>query len=228
MVQAILPVNKPVGMTSYDVIRQLKPLLPRRYKIGHAGTLDPFAEGLLLILIGRQATKKMSTILRLPKDYEVTCVFGFETDTQDITGEIVKRADSLNIDKSEISFALEKFRGKIMQIPPAYSAKKVGGKRAYELAREGIDVKLDPKEVEIYDSTLLKLVGAEATIYYKVSSGTYIRTLVTDLGRELGCFATAKKLIRTSIGSYDLSQAINFSDLEDITDISEVDNLIHV
>ncbi len=207
-VHGILPINKPNGITSYDVIRKLKPLLPRKYKIGHGGTLDPFATGLLLILIGR-FTKKMEYIHTLPKEYIVDMEFGFETDTQDITGRIVKRMENLpRIPRDTIAKKIADLPGDIMQTPPAYSAVKVDGVPAYKLARQNKKVSLKPKPRTIFDATLLSYDWPHAEVRLKVSTGTYIRTIVADLAHDLDAVATATKLIRTRIGDISVEDSI--------------------
>lgn len=209
----ILLVDKPTGISSYDVIRRLKRDLPKGQKIGHAGTLDPFATGLLIIMLGR-ATKRFQEFQQLKKYYEVEFELGYETDTLDRTGEVnLKVADAGEVEKiteSKVKQALKKFGGKVQQVPPRFSAKKINGKRAYKLAREGKNFKLTAKTVEIYEIELLKFDCPIGTIRVVCSSGCYIRSIVRDLGRELGVYATATDLRRTQIG--DFKPEINLED----------------
>ncbi len=204
----ILLIDKEAGITSYDVIRKLKQYFPKGQKIGHAGTLDPFATGLLVILLGK-FTKKSLEIMRMHKSYTVTAEFGYETDTHDPTGNRVAKDDELDeISENEIEEALEKFRGKIKQTPPDFSAKRVKGKRAYDLARQGKNVKLEPREIEIYRLEQAGHDWPRVKFEVECSKGTYVRTLVVDLAQELGTYATPIELRRTKIGKYDVKDAV--------------------
>ena len=204
MIDGILLVDKEEGITSYDVIRRIKKEYPKGTKIGHTGTLDPFASGLLVILIGRAATKLMDRFHNLKKEYIVEAKFGFETDTQDITGEkIFENMKKSRPSLGKIKRIIEKdFLGLISQIPPKYSAKKVKGRKAYELARENIDFKLKPKNIEIYEFEILEYKYPDIRFRVVCSTGTYIRTLVKDLARELNTYATATNLRRVRIGTF--------------------------
>jgi tRNA pseudouridine55 synthase len=204
MIEGILLVDKEKGITSYDVIREIKRKYPKGTKIGHTGTLDPFATGLLIIMIGRQATKLMNRFHKFKKRYIVNAQFGFETDTQDITGQIVvKTDDGIVPTKDDIRNQIKKnFLGKIEQIPPKYSAKKIKGKKAYELARQGKDFTLKPKKIEIFDFKIVKYEYPYIKFQIFCSTGTYVRTLVKDLARSLGTYATATDLRRTQIGPF--------------------------
>jgi tRNA pseudouridine55 synthase len=209
-----LLVDKDSEMTSYDVIRKVKWQLPKNYKIGHAGTLDPFATGLLILMLGK-ATKKWSTLQGLTKTYEVMAEFGYETDTQDRDGEKTEIMEELRgIPKEEIEEAMKAFTGKFLQTPPAFSAKKVNGKRAYELAREGKEVKLEPREVNISKFEIIDYSWPKVSFKVEVSSGTYIRSLVVDLARSLESMATAVELRRTDIGDYSIDKAITMEDIK--------------
>lgn len=209
MINGILLIDKIKGITSYDVIRDIKKDYPKGTKIGHTGTLDPFATGLLIIMIGRQATKLMDRFHQLKKRYIVDAQFGFETDTQDITGIVVSKSeDGIISTTDEIERAIEKkFLGKITQIPPKYSAKKIKGKKAYELVRAGKEFELKPKKIEIYEFRILNYDYPNIKFDILCSTGTYIRTLVHDLARILGAYATATDLRRTDIGPFSLKNA---------------------
>lgn len=210
----ILLVDKEAGITTYDIIRKLKPLFPRGKKIGHAGTLDPFATGLVVVLIGK-ATKKSMEIMKTRKIYTVTAEFGYEMDTHDPTGKIVHRDENPEeIDHAQIEAALEKFKGKIMQMPPAFSAKKVGGKRAYDLARKGEKFKLEAREIEIFRYEIVNYNWPKVKFEVECSSGTYVRTLIVDLGRELKTFATPVELRRLAVGDYRVEDAIGSGEIE--------------
>jgi tRNA pseudouridine55 synthase len=213
MIDGILIINKQKDITSYDVIRKLKKYLPEGQKIGHAGSLDPFATGVLIILLGK-ATKKMQSILDLRKVYRVKAQLGYSTDTQDITGEILEKGE-INNDVDIEDLIEEKFIGKILQTPPQYSAKKINGKKAYELARKKISFELKPKEIEVYRFEVLSHNEDILEFEIECSSGTYIRTLVHDLGKLIGSYATAIELTRTSIGSFSIEDAINSQDINE-------------
>lgn len=221
MIDGILLINKEAGITSYDVIRKLKRVLPRGQKIGHAGTLDPFATGLLIILLGKY-TKKMAEILEMEKEYIVTAEFGYSTNTQDVTGEKVQGA--LDMDKVEVGeierIIKENFIGEISQTPPQFSAKKIKGKKAYEFARKGKEVKLQPKLVTIKDFEIIDYDWPIVSFKIICSSGTYIRTLVNDLGELLGTYATALELERTRIGEYTLKNAIKSEKISEDMDLN--------
>jgi len=234
MIDGILLIDKEEGITSYDVIRKLKYLLPRKYKIGHAGTLDPFATGLLVILLGK-ATKLMDTIHGLEKEYEVTAEFGYATDTQDCTGEKIHTTPTQSpISKEELETQIkENFIGDISQLPPQYSAKKINGQKAYDLARQGKEVELQPRDIKISTFEIVKYAWPFVTFRIACSTGTYIRTLVNDLGEKVGTYATAVALRRTRIGEFDVNdsistKAINESTLESIMGIDKVKEILKV
>lgn len=220
MIDGILLVDKEEGITSYDVIRKLKRFLPHKQKIGHGGTLDPFATGLLVILLGR-ATKLMNTIHSMNKVYEVVGEFGYETDTQDPTGKVTEKIKELkSVPEEDINQSLILFLGDIEQMPPKFSAKKVKGKRAYDLAREGKKFELKPKEVTIESFEITDYQWPKISFLISCSTGTYVRTLITDLGKELETYGTAIELRRTEIGDFKIENAIKSisignGDLED-------------
>lgn len=232
MIDGILLIDKEENISSYFVIKKLKWFLPKKYKIGHAGTLDPFATGLLIILFGK-ATKLMDTIHELEKEYEVTAEFGYATDTQDCTGEKINISPtSSSISKEELEENIKKsFLGDISQLPPQYSAKQVNGVRAYDLARQGKEVELEPKNIHISKYEVMKYDWPFVTFKIVCSTGTYIRTLVNDLGEKVGTYATAVALRRTRIGELNVTnaistKAINESTLESIIEIDKVNQMI--
>lgn len=221
MIDGILLINKEARITSYDVIRKLKKVLPLGQKIGHAGTLDPFATGLLIILLGKY-TKKMEEILKMEKEYLVKAEFGYSTDTQDVMGEKVQGA--LDMDKVEVgeieTIIKENFVGEISQTPPQFSAKKIKGRKAYEFAREGKEVKLQPKLVTIKDFEIIDYDWPIVSFKIVCSSGTYVRTIVNDLGELLGTYATAVELKRIRIGEYTLGDAIKSQEICEDMDLN--------
>jgi tRNA pseudouridine55 synthase len=184
---------KPAGVTSHDVVAEVRRSLPRRTKVGHAGTLDPFATGLLLILVGR-ATRAQRFLMGLPKTYRAVARLGWTSDTGDREGTLAETG--------RIPDSLEIPTGPQMQRPPAYSAVKVGGRRAYDLARAGETVELEPRPIEVYRAELLWHEGDRAGFEIECSAGTYVRSLVTDLGD-----AYCEELERTAIGPFRLEDA---------------------
>ncbi len=207
-------INKPKNWTSYDVIRVLKKLFNVK-KIGHSGTLDPFAEGLLIIGINR-ATKFIEFLMNLPKEYIAKIKFGIETDTLDIDGKIINCDNSFKLNENVLQMAVDDFPRSYEQIPPKFSAKKVDGSRAYELAREGKEFELKPKLVSIYDLKIQSIDEAnnEAVFYLKVSSGFYVRSFARDLANRIGTFGYLLELKRIAIGNFKLENAHNIDDRE--------------
>ena len=204
----ILNVNKPVGITSYDVVRRVKRFLDFK-KIGHGGTLDPFADGVLLILIGRGATKQMDELLKMGKTYRAVLQMGEKTDTADTEGEIIAKANIPAIDDDILDKIREEFIGEYLQTPPQYSAKKVNGKPAYKYARKGIKVELKAKKVNIYELTIEKINDNQLEFVVTCSSGTYVRVLGEEIAEKLGTVGHLVKLTRESIGQYNLENAVD-------------------
>jgi len=225
-----LLINKPVDWTSHDVVAYIRSFVRKnlnRYgidpttkniRVGHAGTLDPFATGLLIIGVGRESTKRLDEFKNLPKVYEAVLKLGATTDTYDCTGEILKQVQSLpstglgddsinKITKKQVREVLKTFLGKQSQIPPMFSAKKVKGKKLYELARQGIEIERRPCEIEIYKIKLTGYKYPYLSIHVKCSTGTYIRTLAHDIGQKLGVGAYCDELKRTRIGKHKLWRA---------------------
>lgn len=207
--QGILVVNKRQGITSHDCIYILRDLLGIK-KIGHTGTLDPMATGVLPMTIGK-ATRVSSFIQNSEKEYIATIEFGIETDTEDITGNIVERSDKIPTEE-EVLEILPNFTGRIEQIPPMYSAVRVDGRKLYKIAREGKVIDRPKREINV--SSLEFLESNPFTLKIKCSSGTYVRTLISDIGKELGTFATMTSLIRTKVGPFSVENAIKLDDLE--------------
>lgn len=209
----MLLIDKPAGITSHDVVDKVRRIYKTR-RVGHGGTLDPFATGLLLVGVGSQ-TKKLHDVVGLDKTYEATAQLGGTSDTYDLTGVVVARPTSLVPRLEDIEEALAKFRGTIEQKAPAYSAKKVGGQKLYELARKGVDVEhLRPtKKVDITELVITEYSWPVLKFRVTCSSGTYIRSLAHDIGEQLGCGAYLKELRRTRIGPYKLKDAKSLEDL---------------
>lgn len=210
-------IDKPLGWTSFDVINlirgQLRAADPehKKIRVGHAGTLDPFATGLLIVAVGRENTKKIDKFRILPKTYIATLHLGATSDTFDCTGTITSSVipseaeESLNTEI--INQTLKTFIGTQLQLPPMYSAKKINGQRLYTLARQGITVERRPNEITIYEIKLINYSYPKLTIEVRCSTGTYIRTLANDIGQKLGVGAYCETLRRTKIGEYDVRDA---------------------
>ena len=216
--EGILPVNKPAGFTSHDVVAKVRRILGVK-RVGHTGTLDPQVTGVLPLCLGR-ATRVAEYVQQLPKQYEAELTIGYATDTEDWTGAVVARADRVELSEDLIRKTLQSFEGEIEQIPPMYSAVKVDGKRLYELAREGKYAERKPRTVTIYeiDPLNINVDSAMPTVRFRVrcSKGTYIRTLCADIGRALGYPAVMTDLVRTSAGMITLDQCLSLSDIESL------------
>lgn len=202
----ILLIDKPRDCTSYDVIRILKRKL-RGTKMGHAGTLDPMATGLLIILLGT-ATKKFAEFQKLPKEYVAEISFGAKTDTWDADGKIIFECNQpFRLEAKVLKVLLDKMHGEILQQPPIYSALKVDGVRAYKTARRGGSPELQPRKAHVYAAEILGIGERTAKILFRVSSGTYIRSLASELGEQTGYGAYLSALRRTKIGEYKVEDA---------------------
>lgn len=202
----LIVLDKPAGVTSHDALDPVKKRAGRGVRVGHAGTLDPFATGVLLALVG-DATRLADLALRLPKTYEATVRFGVATDTLDPEGEVVERADPGAVAPADLEAALAKFAGEIEQVPPAHSALKVGGRRAYRLAREGKPVELPPRRVTVHAIGLRSVAWPEAVLRIECGSGTYVRSIARDLGAALSLPAHLTALRRTAIGPFSADDA---------------------
>lgn len=207
-------VNKEKGMTSFDVIRALRKLLPTK-KIGHTGTLDPLATGVLILCLGK-ATRLAEEIEAYTKIYEAEMEFGYRTDSYDSEGKIVEESLKKEVELKEFKETLKKYQGKIAQIPPMYSAIKVEGRRLYEFARKGIEIERQARNVEIFSLEILDFQKRKASIRTKVSKGTYIRSLVFDIGNDLGSFATMTALNRVKVGRHSLKNSYTISQIHDM------------
>jgi tRNA pseudouridine55 synthase len=206
-------VKKPIGPTSHDIVNKLRNITGIR-KIGHAGTLDPFASGLLIVAIGREATRSINDFLKKDKEYIATLYLGSSSDTGDRTGQI--KVVKKNISGIEINLIMSKvknFIGEQKQVPPMFSAKKINGRKLYELARIGIEVERKPNIINIYRINLLSFKPPLLKLKIDCSSGTYIRSLAYDIGKKLGTGAYLAELKRTAIGNYKLKKAISINEL---------------
>jgi tRNA pseudouridine55 synthase len=211
--EGVLPVDKPAGPTSHDVVARARRALRMR-RIGHTGTLDPFATGLLLLCLGR-ATRIAEYLTGFDKRYTARVRLGISTDTHDDTGQVTAAAELTGLTCDAVDYALEQQRGPIMQLPPQYSAKKSGGERAYDVARAGGALTLAPVHVDIHELRITACELPFVDIDVHCSSGTYIRAIARDLGDTLGVGAHLVALRRTAIGDITLAQALHLEQLDD-------------
>jgi len=210
MLNGIINVNKSAGFTSFDVVAKLRSVLNQR-KVGHTGTLDPDATGVLPVCIGN-ATKVCNILTDMDKTYEAVMLLGKVTDTQDTSGTLLSVSDALPGSEEAVDTLLS-FMGEYDQIPPMYSAKKVGGKKLYDLAREGKVIERKPCRVRISDITVLETSGDRIRFLMTVSKGTYIRTLCHDVGQALGCGACMESLVRRRVGPFKLEEAFTLDEI---------------
>ena len=208
----ILNVNKPVGWTSADVVRKVKRLTGER-KVGHGGTLDPFAEGVLIIGTDKD-TKMLTSVTASNKEYKAVLQLGAETDTLDVTGTVVEIKRVPQLTKKKIIDVFTNFKGDLLQTPPAYSAKKVNGVRSYKIARQGKVIVHKPVTVHIYSLELLNFDSKSVCFSVTCSKGTYIRVLGSEIAKALNTVGYLKELIRTSVGDFSLIGSKSISDLE--------------
>ena len=211
--EGIILVNKPKGISSFDVIRKLKKILKTK-KIGHTGTLDPLATGLMLICVGK-ATKLASDLEAKNKVYLADFEIGYATDTYDIEGKRIAE-NLIDISKDNLELSLKKFIGGIKQVPPMYSAIKIDGNKLYHLARKGIEIERPERDVTIEYINLLDFKDNKAKIETKVSKGCYIRSLIYDIGLDLGTYATMTELQRINVGEYSLINSYTLEQMEEM------------
>jgi tRNA pseudouridine55 synthase len=215
----VLVIDKPKGPTSFDVVRQVRGLLKVK-KVGHTGTLDPMATGVLPLCLG-EATKVAGFITEGDKAYEAVVRLGAETDTQDAEGRVVAEAPVPPLTGALLEEVLARFRGTFEQVPPMYSAVKVGGKRLYELARAGEEVERASRQVTVYELVLRDFNATRLHLSVRCSKGFFVRTLAYDLGRALGCGAHLEALRRTQSGPFTLAQALPLAELPALLEVPE-------
>lgn len=208
----IYNIYKPADWTSFDVVKKIRNITKEK-KVGHGGTLDPFAEGVLIIGTGKD-TKTLSKITTSRKSYSAILKLGIETDTLDIEGKITREAEVPQLSKGVIERVLGEFLGRQIQIPPMYSAKKIGGKKLYDLARRNIEIERDPIEIEIYEISLNEFNKDLVDFDVTCSKGTYIRVLGNDIAKKLGTVGHLTKLVRNSVGGFKLTESINLKAFE--------------
>ena len=215
MFDGIINIYKEKGYTSHDVVAKMRGILKMK-KIGHTGTLDPDAEGVLPVCVGK-ATKLVDLITDKDKTYKAVCKLGVTTDTQDITGKVITTHE-VHTNQDELMSVINCYIGEYDQLPPMYSAIKVDGKRLYELARQGKEIERERRRVVINNISLLDYNDKEQefTVCVECGKGTYIRTLLHDIGESLGCGATMKSLVRTAVGGFGINEALTLAELENL------------
>lgn len=223
MLNGIIIVNKEKDFTSHDVVAKLRGILKQK-KIGHTGTLDPQAQGVLPVCLGN-ATKLCDVLTDKKKEYVATLLLGVTTDTEDMTGTVLTESKVV-VTEEEVREAVASFVGKSMQVPPMYSALKVNGKKLYELAREGKVVEREARPIEVYEMEILSMDLPRVQIRVFCSKGTYIRTLCADIGAKLGCGGAMENLLRTRVEDFYLKQAHTLSEIEEIRDKEALDTIV--
>jgi len=224
-VSGILNLDKPVGFTSHDVVARVRRLTGQR-KVGHAGTLDPMATGVLLLCLG-QATRVAEYLMAGQKKYRAIVRLGVVTDTYDVEGTVIQAVESFHLSREQIAEALEAFQGTIQQIPPPYSAIRQGGRRLYQLARQGVSVQAPPRTVEIEAIDLIAWEPPHLTLEVTCSPGTYIRSLAHDLGQRLGVGGHLAALTRLASGDWHLEEAITLDELQAAVEAGRWTHLLH-
>lgn len=211
MVNGIINVYKEKGYTSFDVVAKMRGIFGQK-KIGHTGTLDPDAQGVLPVCLGK-ATKVCDLLTDKDKVYKATMLLGIQTDTLDISGKVCNKV-VVNVTEQQVRDVISTFVGTIEQVPPMYSALKVNGKKLYELAREGKTIERKARKVSIYDITIDEICLPEVVMTVFCSKGTYIRSLCDDIGTKLGCYGCMKDLLRTKVACFDIGDAYKISEIE--------------
>ena len=219
MIHGIINVYKEKGYTSHDVVARLRKILGQK-KIGHTGTLDPDAEGVLPVCLGK-ATKVCDLLADQDKTYQAILLLGQSTDTQDVSGEVLKNAEVTSSIK-EVYEAVQAFQGEYAQVPPMYSALKVNGKKLYELAREGKTVERKARQVHIHEIKIHEIVLPRVSMTVSCSKGTYIRTLCHDIGEKLGCGGCMEQLLRTQVGPFYIEDSLKLEEIEILQDLNQI------
>ena len=224
MLNGIINIYKEKGFTSHDVVAKMRGIC-RQKKIGHTGTLDPDATGVLPVCLGC-GTKLCDMLTDKDKEYVTELLLGVTTDTQDITGQVLTQ-NAVEVNEEQVKEAVMSFLGDYMQVPPMYSALKVNGKKLYELARAGKEVERQARPVKILDLEILEMNLPVVKIRVACSKGTYIRTLCADIGEKLGCGGTMQSLMRTKVGVFELDKAVTLAQLEQIRDTVGLESLLY-
>ena len=224
MLNGIIVIRKEAGYTSHDVVAKMRGICKQK-KIGHTGTLDPQATGVLPVCLG-SGTKLCDMLTDKDKEYVAELRLGVETDTQDMTGQVLREAE-VAVTEEQVKEAVLQFQGDYDQVPPMYSALKVDGKKLYELARAGKEVERKPRRVQILEIEILEMELPIVTMRVHCSKGTYIRTLCADIGSRLGCGGAMQSLVRTKVGQFTLEKAVTLRELENIRDEGRLDSVLY-
>lgn len=224
MIHGVVNINKEKGYTSHDVVAKLRGIVGQK-KIGHTGTLDPDAMGVLPVCLGK-ATKLCDMLTDKSKTYETVMLLGKTTDTQDISGTVLSEASISDIDETMVTKCIGEFVGDYLQMPPMYSALKVNGKKLYELARQGIEVERKKRPVVIHEIHILKIDLPRVRMEVSCSKGTYIRTLCYDIGQKLGCGACMEELTRTRVGRFELADSFTLRQVEEMKESGRLEEII--
>lgn len=224
MINGIINVYKEKDFTSHDVVAKLRGILKQK-KIGHTGTLDPQATGVLPVCLGK-GTKLCDMLTEHDKEYEAVMVLGITTDTEDMTGKVLQERE-VNVQEEEVREAINSFLGDYWQVPPMYSALKVNGRKLYDYARAGIEIERKSRLVEILDIQIIDISLPKVTFRVKCSKGTYIRTLCKDIGEKLGCGACMEELKRTQVGIFNIDKALTLSQIEQLVKDNKIDEIVY-
>lgn len=222
-INGVINVYKEAGFTSHDVVAKMRGIL-RQKKIGHTGTLDPDAEGVLPVCLGR-ATRLCDMLADHDKVYEAVLRLGITTDTQDMSGTVLEEKE-VCVTREQVETCIQSFQGEQMQIPPMYSALKVNGKKLYELAREGIEVERKARKIVFHEIQILDMDLPKVTIRVHCSKGTYIRTLCNDIGEKLGCGGCMEKLLRTRVERFAVEDAKRLSEIQEMTEQGHLSEIV--
>ena len=213
MTEGIIVVDKPDGMTSHDVVACVRKKFNMR-RVGHAGTLDPLATGVLVLLLGK-ATKLFSKFVSFDKAYQATLILGRQTTSADTQGDIIEEQPYDHITREQVESMFKEFTGDIEQVPPMVSAVKYKGRKLYQLARKGIQVEREPRKIRISRLQMEHFDPPDVRFYLECSKGTYVRQLAVDVGRRLGCGACISQIRRTKVGAFDIDDAVSLEDLNE-------------
>ena len=224
MIHGVMNIHKEKGYTSHDVVAKLRGIVGQK-KIGHTGTLDPDATGVLPVCLGK-ATKLCDMLTDKNKTYETVMLLGKVTDTQDISGTVVAESDTNSLNEEVVKQAILSFVGDYMQVPPMYSALKVNGKKLYELAREGVEVERKARAVTIFEIQIKEINLPRVRMEVSCSKGTYIRTLCHDIGERLGCGACMEELIRTKVSRFCLEDSFTLSQIQELKEAGKLEEIL--
>ena len=224
MIHGVININKEKGYTSHDVVAKLRGIVGQK-KIGHTGTLDPDATGVLPVCLGK-ATKLCDMLTDKSKTYETVMLLGKTTDTQDISGSVLSESSVESIDEDAVKKCIGEFVGDYLQVPPMYSALKVNGKKLYELARQGIEVERKARPVVIHEIKILEIALPRVRMEVSCSKGTYIRTLCHDIGLKLGCGACMEELIRTKVSCFEISDSLTLGQVQELKEAGKIEEIL--